>query len=830
MKIIKIISSEDANIFIDQEEVCVAEKNKLVKFGLEPGVYILEAESKETGSKYSEDLEIDSLPGQILKRINFQELHVDFNDLLRNGEIDSIDQYGIIKSHNLFGVIGSNNELIIPLRYDSIRKYDNYFIAQKDGYNILFNLDGCVIIPKYLDLLSNNEDRIVALDNRSIIIFNVKKNKISAKYECDDSTVLQNKEIFPVKNSSDRYGFMNFEGNILIDFLYEEAGPFDTDINMALVSRYNIFHYIDKRGYICTLNDIDLIRKCQSERNLYWNDNRLSRYYSLIRPHDGLDWIGRIEVPDENNMFISSRRYISICNNGLWAYTEVRANDKEQYLFAKTSFYQTILHDARFGFPVFYHNEECVVVNLIEAKYRNEEKEKLKKGHGLCPGLPMNPTEADLKEIAEWEEVERKIKSIPDKLVYGKIGEELFRYKCLDLIPVLKRSGYFRDFDRYPNWVMDFVYNIKYYFFKDSTNKYGVLDEKGNIIISPKYDNIFSLSTNEKRKVKDLRNSNQYIVEISGLYGLLNESFELIVDCQYEEIEYINNNLYALRKSGEWKLFIISDKKKSDFEVIINDDLLSKKGAARIEGYKDYIFQSRNGFGVVNDKLEIIIPFEFDEIYRGEIGIYGSEGTTYFMVRKGSNWGAYDGSSKLIVPCFYPEVKPNEGMYYGLILSFTVKNQDSKFGVYSLEGEKIIDLNYDKIEAINDSQMFTILSYKVFQNNKIGIINHKGHLIFPCSYRYIELYEVSYEEEDIVYKVETEVDGLQLFGLYDECGATICCPKYDYLENISYPNEDLFIFRENNSSYFGALDYHGQIILGAVYNSPDEVKRALIKD
>lgn len=98
MSIIKIISSEDAKIFIDQEEFGIAKANQILKLDLSKGVYLLELKSQLTGKIYSEDLEVENDISNFIKRINFDTIHLNTNQLLIEGIIESIDSNGIVKS------------------------------------------------------------------------------------------------------------------------------------------------------------------------------------------------------------------------------------------------------------------------------------------------------------------------------------------------------------------------------------------------------------------------------------------------------------------------------------------------------------------------------------------------------------------------------------------------------------------------------------------------------------------------------------------------------------------------------------------------------------
>lgn len=608
--------------------------------------------------------------------------------------------------------------------YDSIDVYQEYYVVKKGEKCSLVSQEGKVLIPTYSMFLSNSGERIVAIDNEALYIFSKSQNSIVGRYSIISK--ITDDEIFPVKNSRGLFGFLNRDGEIVLDFIYEEAYPFDKELGFAKAKRYGVTKYINKKGYICPLNDkqdIESFLRYKNGKTLGYCDNRFQRNGTPVKTYTGyagshgLDWIGPIVAPDIDNLLISSCRYVSICDNGSWAYSSVSYEywEEYQYLRPLTKFYNHILQDARYGFPVFKQGDEAVVVNLIGATYRDEELEKLKQGHGLCPGWVKDGPESLYEEIKRWHEVEEKIKSFKPKYVYGEIGTELFRYQCEDLIPVLSSESHWRDNGSY-HGTIDFIYKINGFFFKDKSGKYGVLNKDGEMIVSPIFSSVFQQSSNQSRKNIDIRNSQYYIVEINKKYGIYNTEFTEVLGINYDSIEHIDHDIFLIQKSGKYHFFRMKDKWISEYSIDFSEAMLLNDYEPKFKGINDFVFRSNGKLGAVNSELHIVVPFKFDFISRSQCWYANCEGTTAYKVRIGNDKE----------------------------IGFDSWKSKNRYGIISPNGEVIVPIAFNKIDVIEDDYQHPI-EYKVYKTvlrkesgrlcvyTDEGIYDEHGKEILPCN-------------------------------------------------------------------------------------------------
>jgi hypothetical protein len=144
-----------------------------------------------------------------------------------------LSEYGSLESGDM-GVIDLNNKIIIPLNYSEI-EYDNsmYICNSLDftGFS-LFNKDGKEMLKGY-ELLVSLDDSLVFWKNKSEAnIFNINSgtNMLKQKYLngfAPDYISSYNNYSIAVKNTNNKWGFVNKLGQEFISCQYDDAKPSD---------------------------------------------------------------------------------------------------------------------------------------------------------------------------------------------------------------------------------------------------------------------------------------------------------------------------------------------------------------------------------------------------------------------------------------------------------------------------------------------------------------------------------------------------------------------------------------------------------------------------
>lgn len=196
--------------------------------------------------------------------------------------------------------------------------------------------------------------------------------------------------------------------------------------------------------------------------------------------------------------------------------------------------------------------------------------------------------------------------------------------------------------------------------------RWGIEDEKGNVIVPFEYD-----------EIKFAKKGN-FNIKKKGKWGIADKTGVVIIPCEYDEEFNFGESMYV-KKSGRW--------------------------------------------GIIDDKNKAIIPFEYDEI----LTYYGSS----MPARKGNKWGLiYD--NKVVIPCEYDEIKHHASNEEVL---FAKKN--GKWGLINKKNQPITKFFAEEMSDI----YATLVSFRIpIDTNdpalklfagSTGAITTKGKLLVP---------------------------------------------------------------------------------------------------
>ncbi|HNO24867.1 MAG TPA: WG repeat-containing protein, partial [Leptospiraceae bacterium] len=369
------------------------------------------------------------------------------------------------------------------------------------------------------------------------------------------------------------------------------------------------------------------------------------------------------------------------------------------------------------------------------------------------------------------------------------------------------------------------VHNIRYgHISADAGKKQAVLNLKGEEVIPAVYSlisapmegvssvtvkndkGLFGVYDLEKRKetvpciyeqIQIFNSGYQYAVQKAGKWGLMSSDGVLLVKIHYDEIQYKEYGIYAVR-IGEKEGFYSSAKKKMISEVRFDRyssfygfKETPKKGYAVTE-----VFLKEKG-ALMDSTGKILTEFKYGRIdslnYRS--------GYFFAEIKKKQGLLKYDGTET--VPVVYSNISvPSEKH------SLVEIQKGKKSGVFDLKkGEEIIPCDYSQIQISEDGKYIFAL-----QKKKWGVLSLKNETVIP--FEYIELrrhhqgmFSVKgkdgwkfvnrknvqvgrYKYEDIDYRYSGQgwdklslntilVKRTGLWGTVDEKGEELIVPKYD---------------------------------------------------
>jgi len=272
-------------------------------------------------------------------------------------------------------------------------------------------------------------------------------------------------------------------------------------------------------------------------------------------------------------------------------------------------------------------------------------------------------------------------------------------------------------------------------FIVEKNRKYGVVSEKGTIILPLKYSFIDS-------------NKNGYTVTLNDKTGLFNSEGKEIIPISYHWIytDKIDDNIPIVAEL-DGKEGYINTKNEWVIPPTYRDAFAFRQGLAKVREVRDYIYINLKGEPVIQDfDADVIEPSDNTYIVgvRKECKymVYDLNGNlldTYdllrknlsddaiFAVKKGGKWGYIDGYGKVIIPLEYEEVRNfSEGL--------AAVRKDGKWGYINPKNEIVIPIEFTNIGVSS----FKNGVAKYYTDSNIGLINMKGEIIAEPKYNIIK--------------------------------------------------------------------------------------------
>lgn len=306
---------------------------------------------------------------------------------------------------------------------------------------------------------------------------------------------------------------------------------------------------------------------------------------------------------------------------------------------------------------------------------------------------------------------------------------------------------YDKVFTGYKNMIPSVVNGDKTTYFKNGAVL--VLRNKKYEFLNEKIESAFPENKFDSASVFDTYKN--AIVKRSGKYGIINSDGIAKAPIEYDFIKYFDTN----HNSSEYY-----NARKGKVFHIYNKDL-KKIGESHQPIYNDFsvstpviIFRNlQEKYGMVNSNGNIVIPFEYEELYKQESG--------FIVGKRNGKAGVFDKNGKLRISFEYKD-----------LYEF-----DDKNGIYLADGNKIVDT--DNKVLLSGYQNIAPVYYNnerfiVSRNKKYGIVDIKNKVLLPLEYDEISNW-VEYGPRDRHFIVKNGKHGLIEHGTFK----VIIPPVYD---------------------------------------------------
>lgn len=342
------------------------------------------------------------------------------------------------------------------------------------------------------------------------------------------------------------------------------------------------------------------------------------------------------------------------------------------------------------------------------------------------------------------------------------------------------------------------------YFTLYTENKWGVINQDGEEVIQPSYQEMIVIPD----KTRDVFICTYNVNEENGTYqtkAINNKNEEILTG--YEQIEALDNmdknnnvwyeeNVLRVKKDGKYGLIDLLGKELLPAEY---DEITV------LDGIENSIIIKKDGkIGLVNDAGSIIIDCNYKEVKN--LGTTYKDG--YITVDDQDKYGVVSATKKQILENQYEEIEQIALKDYFLI------KETGKTILINSKGEKILENGFDEIKSVTSNGIiFT-------KNNLYGEMNISGEVILEATYQ--ELKEAS----ECIYIAKQN----DKCGIIDNMG-NIQIP-YEYQE-ITYNEKAKLFFAEDVEYKTSIIDKQYNIkttgILSDI-NTDDEYIRMRVAD
>ena len=385
------------------------------------------------------------------------------------------------------------------------------------------------------------------------------------------------------------------------------------------------------------------------------------------------------------------------------------------------------------------------------------------------------------------------------------------------------------------------------YFLLLSDNNIGVIDEKGNIVVTPQYFSVHIPNPskpifvcyydyqeeNGKYRTKvinaqgteiftkynkletislnDIETSMPYEKNVlkyedDGKYGLIDLKGNVVTKAEYDSIDGLSNKEGELLVSKDGKYGVINTQGaeliKPKYDYISGDEYYTNKDKYALSGYILGVKTSDGyRYGYMNCKRKILLNTEYNEIIRlGGIGSENTDKDIFIVAKKNGRCGLIK-NKKIVLDFIYQSID------YSGVNNLFVLTRSKRTGVYNSSGKKVVSVKYDNVE-VHDTYIYAKL------NNKEEYYNLSGNLIDKDSIKK-ENEEENKEANSVINTgkiIPDQKDGK--WGFIDSNSNVIVDYKYDQVTKL---NKYGFAGIKINEKW-GSIDENGNIVVEPIYN------------
>lgn len=280
-------------------------------------------------------------------------------------------------------------------------------------------------------------------------------------------------------------------------------------------------------------------------------------------------------------------------------------------------------------------------------------------------------------------------------------------------------------------------------------------------------------------KTKEFSTLEAYASVYDGKWGVIDNKGNVIIDLSYDEMVIVpdkNTDLFVCMydvnyDAGTYKTRVLNKERKeilTDFNMV---EPIENSDGNNVWYESVLKFQQDGKYGLIDFKGKNVLKAEYDNIY----ALDGVEKS--IIIEKDGKKGLVNSSTgEIIVPVEYTEISALSKKYED---GYIVKNTDNKVGLIAADKRIIFNAQYDEIKNVTGNDY-----YVVVENGTQEVINKNGEVILNTGFNTVE--EISVDNFVITLNGK--------YAVIDKTGATLIAPEYDSLK---YAFSNYYIAQKN---------------------------------
>jgi hypothetical protein len=311
--------------------------------------------------------------------------------------------------------------------------------------------------------------------------------------------------------------------------------------------------------------------------------------------------------------------------------------------------------------------------------------------------------------------------------------------------------------------------SISSYYPVYTNEKWGVINEKGEIVIEPTYDEMITIPDSKTDVFICMQNVdydlNKYTVKV-----LNSKNKEIFTN--YDIVEAIENtdsvgNMWyeeGVLKVQKGELYGLIDLTGKEILAPEYDEITPLLGVKN-----SLLLKKDDQYGLCDNKGNIIVNTEYKEIK----GIGDSYKNGYIVINSEDKYGLIDFTSKVILNAEYENIKQVSGN------NIYIVKKDGKWQAINSNKEVLVADKFDDVVQIASDKLIIV------KNKKYGVISSSGE----------EIIKPQYDDMSYLFGNYYIAKSKGNYGVVDTSNETVLAFEYS---SISYQSDGEFIIADKN--------------------------------